>query len=69
MTYEEMRDYCRAMLQEGEDGEVILPADKVMRMFEAMEGWRGSAWKDGKYVDDIQAYFDRLTDQADAAKE
>lgn len=41
---------------------------EIERLRDLMRGWRSYAWKDGTYVDDVQAYFDEHLGGADEPK-
>lgn len=41
-------------------GDKALDPCPMCKLKEAMTGWEGYSWKDGKYIDSIQEYFDLL---------
>lgn len=41
---------------------------EIERLRGLMRGWRSYAWKDGEYIDDVQAYFDEHLGGADEPK-
>ena len=34
--------------------------DKIEKLKDAIKGWSGYAWKNGKYIDDLEEFFENV---------
>jgi hypothetical protein len=38
-------------------------SEKIKKLLDSITGWDGYGWKDGKYIDDINEYFDKVKEE------